>query len=228
MLGESIWKVAIMSLDSFIGSRWTDEQIREAARLAYAESYWLRMPEFQLFIRKVKAGKIRSHKNFSPVVFMEMLTDYCTEIHHERGNVLAYAWKNEKNDFKAHSSPYKLDCDKIHGKGRDVAKLILQNSAMCQFLQVGATFRRVLWENYSLKRSIDTLVQAYTLKPEKVSEMSAEKQDKIRRVNELRIKILQLQKRLQNKLLPEDKALEVPSKIAELRKQIQAIENEQL
>lgn len=93
-LGIEIFKAQVISIIEFFGVDWSDEQIQDVAELSYDEHFWLSLAELKLFVKKVKAGKYQSNKNFNPPIFMEFINTFSNEIISERG---AYFGQQKKD-----------------------------------------------------------------------------------------------------------------------------------
>lgn len=103
MRGVAVFQFAILNLVDYMGAGWTQGQITEAGELAYQEAYWLSLAELKLFITRIKTSYYKSHKNFTPVVFMEFLQEFTSEMYHERGAY--YAAQQKKSDWVEPDNP---------------------------------------------------------------------------------------------------------------------------
>ncbi len=103
MKGVAVFQFAILNLVDYMGAQWNAAQINEAGELAYTEAYWLSLAELKLFINRIKTSYYKSHKNFTPVVFMEFLQEFTAEMYHERGAY--YAAQQKKSDWVEPENP---------------------------------------------------------------------------------------------------------------------------
>lgn len=84
MTGVKVFQFAISDLVEYLGANWSEYQILEAGELSYAEAYWMTLSELKLLTHRIKTSYYKSHRNFSPAVFMEWLQDYIGELNYER------------------------------------------------------------------------------------------------------------------------------------------------
>lgn len=84
MTGIKVFQFAISDLVEYLGANWSEYQILEAGELSYAEAYWMTLSELKLLTHRIKTSYYKSHRNFSPAVFMEWLQDYIGELNYER------------------------------------------------------------------------------------------------------------------------------------------------
>jgi hypothetical protein len=103
MKGVAVFQFAILNLVDYMGASWNAAQINEAGELAYTEAYWLSLAELKLFINRIKTSFYKSHKNFTPVVFMEFLQEFTAEMYHERGAY--FAAQQKKSDWVEPENP---------------------------------------------------------------------------------------------------------------------------
>jgi len=122
MVGVNVYVAGITSIVKFIGADWNADQIFECAELAYQECYWFSLAELKHFIVRIKTGVYRSHKNFSPSVFMEFLQEYSGEALAGRGEYYGQA-------KPAPRRKQILSIDPLRGKSRKVALWILEQVA---------------------------------------------------------------------------------------------------
>lgn len=102
MFGITIFRGLIADLVGYMGASWSPDQCDECGQLAYEECYWFFLAELKQFILRVKTGVYKSHKNFSPAIFMEFLQEYAAEMHEIRGQ---YYGQSKKSDWVEPENP---------------------------------------------------------------------------------------------------------------------------
>lgn len=128
--GVLLFHVQVIQLVKFLGADWDKDMAKEAAQLAYQEANWMTVAEVKFFITRIKCGKYTSHKNFTPGIFMEYLSEFINEVLATRGAVNSYAWR----DNPVHDEDFQLTSNPVTGEpGKpadpDVMKVVLSGLA---------------------------------------------------------------------------------------------------
>lgn len=140
MIGAAIIKGFIMSLASFGGFDWKEEQIIECAAMAYSEYYWLTLAELKQFFLKVKTAEYESHKNISMMILMGFLKDYAELQLSNRYD--HYSMKKDKLPYVANISKI-IITNKVNGyrMARRLCKIVasMNDEAMERLKEVAET-----------------------------------------------------------------------------------------
>lgn len=133
-------KLSIVYLNQFIGTKWTDMQVKETAEIFYSKYYYWTFADLKLFFRKCKMmeyEKLLSPNQFAPFMLLQWASEYDFEWtkHSEQLSRLehdskTYDGNNAYRQYKAEEAAKELkksDKETINQMRGTIQKLYEQN-----------------------------------------------------------------------------------------------------